>query len=54
MKERGIDPGRIDAASAGESQPISDNDTAEGRKANRRGEEGRLNVGQDLWRDALE
>ena len=38
VQERGIDPGRIDAASAGESLPIADNETAEGRKANRRGE----------------
>ena len=38
VKERGIHPGRIETASAGESQPFSDNDTAEGRKANRRGE----------------
>ena len=38
VKERGVDPGRIETASGGKSQPISDNETAEGRKANRRGE----------------
>lgn len=36
MVERGIDPGRIVARGAGESEPIADNATPEGRDINRR------------------
>ena len=38
VKERGVDPDRIETRSAGESLPLADNMTSEGRKANRRGE----------------
>ncbi len=38
VKERGVDPDRIEATSAGESSPLADNTTSEGRKVNRRGE----------------
>jgi len=34
--KRGIDVGRLRAISHGESQPIASNDTAEGRRQNRR------------------
>lgn len=36
VKQHSIDAGRLDAKSAGESQPIADNKTAQGRKENRR------------------
>lgn len=36
VQQHNIDTGRIDVASAGESQPIADNATAEGRTQNRR------------------
>lgn len=34
--DRGVDPARIDAKGFGETQPVADNTTAEGRTANRR------------------
>ena len=36
QKEYGMDPAKMAAAGRGEYQPITDNDTAEGRAANRR------------------
>ena len=36
LETRGIDPGRLKASGAGESQPIADNGTREGRALNRR------------------
>ncbi len=38
VKQHSIDTNRIETRSAGESSPIADNKTAEGRKQNRRGE----------------
>ncbi len=38
VKQHNIDPSRIETRSLGESQPIADNQTAEGRKQNRRAE----------------
>ena len=34
--DRGVDPARLTAAGEGESMPIADNSTPEGREANRR------------------
>jgi OOP family OmpA-OmpF porin len=36
LESRGIEPGRLAASGAGESEPIADNSTAEGRALNRR------------------
>lgn len=36
--EQGIDPSRFEVLSAGETQPIADNTSPEGRKQNRRAE----------------
>ncbi len=38
LADRGIEPGRMTAAGFGESQPVADNDTEEGRELNRRTE----------------
>lgn len=38
VEEHSVDGGRIEARSSGESQPMSSNDTEEGRRENRRGE----------------
>ena len=36
LVERGVDADRISSVGYGEAKPIADNDTAEGRQANRR------------------
>jgi outer membrane protein OmpA-like peptidoglycan-associated protein len=36
LVERGIEAGRLEIAGLGESQPVEDNDTPEGRQQNRR------------------
>ena len=36
INEHGVDPGRIDAQGYGETQPVADNATREGRVQNRR------------------
>ena len=36
LADHGVDPARLDAEGFGETQPVADNQTAEGREQNRR------------------